>query len=95
MVFVRDFVRDAWINPVPYGLKRSRFSENNPRSIADVLFSFPTAGNPRRYCSLACKQAAYRWRLKENWLEVLKRCPVPMDDVPPRNDELPKNLDLD
>jgi bifunctional DNA-binding transcriptional regulator/antitoxin component of YhaV-PrlF toxin-antitoxin module len=27
---------------------------------------------------------------KEDWLEVLAECPVPMDDVPPRRRELPK-----
>lgn len=27
-------------------------------------------------------------RKKKNWLEVLKSCPVPMDDIPPRSREL-------
>ena len=31
---------------------------------------------------------------KRNWLEVLKTCPVPMDDVPPRSREMPKKLKL-
>ncbi|PYK18104.1 MAG: hypothetical protein DME55_07745 [Verrucomicrobia bacterium] len=30
----------------------------------------------------------------ESWLDVLMRCPVPMDDLPPRSRELPKNLNL-
>jgi hypothetical protein len=29
-----------------------------------------------------------------NWLEVLKGCPVKMDDLPPRRRELPKRLKL-
>jgi hypothetical protein len=26
-----------------------------------------------------------------DWLEVLKACPVPMDDVPPRRSEFPRH----
>ncbi len=29
-----------------------------------------------------------------DWLEVLKRCPVSMDDLPPRRREFPKRLKL-
>ncbi len=29
---------------------------------------------------------------KPDWLEVLKACPVPMDDLPPRSRQLPKKL---
>ena len=35
-----------------------------------------------------------RVKRKSNWLEVWKRCPVPMDDLPPRSRELPKKLKL-
>ena len=31
---------------------------------------------------------------KPDWLEVLKACPVPMDDLPPRRGQLPKKLKL-
>ena len=31
---------------------------------------------------------------KPDWLEVLRSCPVPMDDLPPRSRELPKKLKL-
>lgn len=31
---------------------------------------------------------------KEDWLDVMQRCPVPMDDLPPRSRELPKELAL-
>lgn len=31
---------------------------------------------------------------KEDWLEVLTQCPVPMDDIPPRKRELPKKRKL-
>jgi hypothetical protein len=31
---------------------------------------------------------------RENWVDVALRCPVPMDDLPPRSRELPKDLDL-
>jgi hypothetical protein len=31
---------------------------------------------------------------KPDWLEVLKTCPVPMDDLPPRRRRLPKRLKL-
>ena len=31
---------------------------------------------------------------KTDWLEVLKSCPVPMDDLPPRSREMPKELEL-
>ena len=31
---------------------------------------------------------------KLDWLEVLKACPVPMDDLPPRSRQLPKKLKL-
>jgi hypothetical protein len=33
-----------------------------------------------------------RVKRKLNWLEVLKQCPVSMDDIPPRSRELPKKL---
>ena len=33
-------------------------------------------------------------RKTKSWLEVLKACPVPMDDLPPRSRELPKKLKL-
>jgi len=33
-------------------------------------------------------------RERESWLEVLKQCPVPMDDLPPRTREYPKKLKL-
>ncbi len=33
-------------------------------------------------------------RKRESWLEVLRECPVPMDDLPPRSRELPKKLKL-
>lgn len=31
---------------------------------------------------------------RADWLEVLKACPVPMDDLPPRSRERPKRLKL-
>ena len=31
---------------------------------------------------------------KEDWLEVLAQCPVPMDDIAPRRAELPKKRKL-
>lgn len=31
---------------------------------------------------------------KLDWLKVLKACPVPMDDLPPRRRDLPKKLKL-
>jgi hypothetical protein len=31
---------------------------------------------------------------KPDWLEVLKACPVSMDDLPPRSRRLPKKLKL-
>ena len=31
---------------------------------------------------------------RESWVDVMMRCPVPMDDLPPRSRELPKELDL-
>ena len=30
----------------------------------------------------------------QTWVDVMLRCPVPMDDLPPRSRELPKQLDL-
>jgi bifunctional DNA-binding transcriptional regulator/antitoxin component of YhaV-PrlF toxin-antitoxin module len=33
-------------------------------------------------------------RKRESWLDVLKKCPVPMDDLPPRSREYPKKLKL-
>jgi hypothetical protein len=30
----------------------------------------------------------------KSWLAVMKKCPVPMDDLPPRSRELPKKLKL-
>jgi hypothetical protein len=36
----------------------------------------------------------HRIKRKANWLEVWKKCPVPMDDLPPRSRELPKKLKL-
>jgi bifunctional DNA-binding transcriptional regulator/antitoxin component of YhaV-PrlF toxin-antitoxin module len=35
-----------------------------------------------------------RVKRKLNWLEVLKQCPVSMDDIPPRSRELPKEIKL-
>jgi len=31
---------------------------------------------------------------KKSWLDVMKACPVPMDDLPPRSREMPKKLKL-
>jgi len=31
---------------------------------------------------------------RKSWLDVMKACPVPMDDLPPRSRELPKKLKL-
>lgn len=31
---------------------------------------------------------------KENWLQVLKECPVSMDDIPPRSRAMPKKIKL-
>jgi hypothetical protein len=36
----------------------------------------------------------HRIKRKANWLEVWKKCPVRMDDLPPRSRELPKKLKL-
>ena len=33
-------------------------------------------------------------RKRKSWLEVLKQCPVPLDDLPPRSREYPKKLKL-
>ena len=30
----------------------------------------------------------------KSWLDVMKRCPVPMDDLPPRSREMPKKRKL-
>lgn len=35
-----------------------------------------------------------RVKRKLNWLEVLKQCPVSMDDIPPRSRDLPKKIKL-
>ncbi len=29
---------------------------------------------------------------RKNWLAVMKACPVPMDDLPPRSREMPKKV---
>ena len=31
---------------------------------------------------------------KKSWLDVMKACPVPMDDLPRRSREMPKKLKL-
>lgn len=31
---------------------------------------------------------------KKSWLDVMKACPVPMDDLPPRSREMPKKVKL-
>ena len=35
-----------------------------------------------------------RIAVKGDWLAVLKECPVPMDDLPPRRRELPRRRKL-
>ena len=35
-----------------------------------------------------------RVSVKGDWLAVLRECPVPMDDVPPRRRELPRRRKL-
>jgi len=35
-----------------------------------------------------------RVEVKRDWLEVLRECPVPMDDMPPRRRELPRHRKL-
>jgi hypothetical protein len=35
-----------------------------------------------------------RIKRKSNWLKTLKACPVPMDDLPARSRELPKDRKL-
>ena len=34
-----------------------------------------------------------RIKRKPNWLAIWKECPVPMDDLPPRSQALPKGID--
>jgi hypothetical protein len=34
----------------------------------------------------------HRVKKKSNWLTAWKKCPVPMDDIPPRSRQLPKKL---
>jgi hypothetical protein len=36
----------------------------------------------------------HRIKRKSNWLEVWKRCPVPLDDLQPRSRELPRKRKL-
>ena len=36
----------------------------------------------------------HRIKRKSNWLDVWKKCPVPIDDLPPRSRELPKKRKL-
>jgi hypothetical protein len=31
---------------------------------------------------------------KEDWIDVLSQCPVPMEDIPPRRRELPRKRKL-
>lgn len=35
-----------------------------------------------------------RLKRKSNWLEIWKQCPAPMDDLPPRSQELPRRIKL-
>jgi hypothetical protein len=35
-----------------------------------------------------------RLKRRADWVAVLRRCPVPMDDLPPRSRELPKRRRL-
>lgn len=35
-----------------------------------------------------------RLRKRRDWVAVFKRCPVPMDDLPPRSRQLPKRRRL-
>jgi len=35
-----------------------------------------------------------RIKRQPNWLEVWKQCPVPMDDLPARGKEMPRNVKL-
>jgi hypothetical protein len=35
-----------------------------------------------------------RLKQKPNWLAVWKKCPAPMDDLPPRSRDLPRRLKL-
>ena len=35
-----------------------------------------------------------RIRIKRSWVEVMKSCPVPMDDLPARERTLPKKMKL-
>lgn len=36
----------------------------------------------------------HRIKSKVSWLDVMKKCPVPMDDLPSRSREMPKKLKL-
>jgi hypothetical protein len=36
----------------------------------------------------------HRVKRGKSWLAVMKKCPVPMDDLPPRSREYPKKLKL-
>ena len=36
----------------------------------------------------------HRIKRKRNWLDVWRKCPVPIDDLPPRSRELPKKRKL-
>jgi hypothetical protein len=35
-----------------------------------------------------------RMKREAKWLEILKKCPVPMDDLPPRSRQMPKKVRL-
>ena len=57
----------------------------------------PTAPGDKFDVSFDAEEGAVilrRVKPKADWLEVWKQCPVPMDDLPPRSREMPKELKL-
>jgi hypothetical protein len=62
-------------------------------------------GGPRSFRGWGCFEAIYDEgedeivlrrvkREQVSWLKVMKQCPVPMDDLPPRSREYSKKLKL-
>ena len=65
-------------------------------STAVCLARVRDSTSPQGFVTVPGAREVMRRRVKRdsNWLYVLKRCPVPMDDLPPRSREVPKKRKL-
>ncbi|HTB63886.1 MAG TPA: hypothetical protein VK737_09875 [Opitutales bacterium] len=66
---------------------------DNKRHLTLPMALGPAKPGERFEANFDAEEDAFVFRriaAKPNWLEILKQCPVPMNDLPPRRREFPR-----